>query len=97
MAITHPVLPPSRPRLDPRYVASDDPRAVLRAWGGEDGTMDMGGWTDSDMVAFKAAVQDESRHAAGAELDVITIEAAQEMTAARECARVIADAQAHEE
>lgn len=67
----------STTRQDPRYVSSTDPRAVLRAWGGEsasDATMDMGGWTDSDEAAFRAAVQDESRYGAGEELRCILIE-----------------------
>lgn len=51
------------PRLDPRYVQSDDPQARLRAWAY--GTMDMGGWTDSDRDAFLAAILDEHQHGAG--------------------------------
>lgn len=64
-------------RHDPRYVASDDPRAVLRAWAGAslgDLTMDMGGWTDRDGQAFHAAIQDESRHAAGEPFACVRIE-----------------------
>jgi len=61
------------PRNDPRYVSSDDPRAVLKAWGW--GTMDMGGWTDDDEDAFIEAVEDEHRYGSGEELDDITIEA----------------------
>ena len=38
-------------RTDRRSVDSDDPRAVLRAWGGDDknnASLDMGGWTGSE-------------------------------------------------
>ncbi len=59
---------------DPRYVASDDPRAILRAWGGEDATMDMGGWPDEDEDAFREAMQAESIRSAGEPLTHITIE-----------------------
>src|SRR5262245_5461739 len=57
--VQRPRRPNTNPADDPRYVASDDPRAVLRAWGGADEhhlTMDMGGWTDTDTVAFGRAV-----------------------------------------
>lgn len=61
-------------RHDPRYVASDDPRAVLRAWGGDDLIMDMGGWTDHDRIAFEAAIQDEATRTAGEPLRRVRIE-----------------------
>lgn len=61
-------------RTDSRYVQSDDTRAVLRAWGGDDLTMDMGGWTDGDEDAFFAAVQDESRRSGGEPLERVRIE-----------------------
>jgi hypothetical protein len=60
-------------RNDPRYVSRDDPAAVLHAWGGPDGTMDMGGWTDTDRAAFLSAVQDEARFGAGAPLSRVSI------------------------
>lgn len=62
-------------RFDRRYVTSDDPHAVLRAWGGPDATMDMGGWTDEDRAAFETAVQDESIHSAGERLTRVVVEA----------------------
>ena len=64
-----------RPRNDSRYVCSNDPRAVLRAWAYS--TMDMGGWTDDDEDAFIEAVEDEHRYGTGEYLDhgEITIEA----------------------
>ena len=43
------------PRDDPRYVSSDDPSAVLIAWGDE--VLDLGGWTDRDWEAFMAAIR----------------------------------------
>lgn len=49
-------------RNDPRYVTSDDPKAVLCAWYvSEDGIgeMDMGGWSDDNRADFEAAVLDE--------------------------------------
>lgn len=52
-------------RKDPRYVDSDDPRAVLVAWGGPDRTLDMGGWTDKDVESFKRAVRDELEFGTG--------------------------------
>jgi len=61
------------PRDDPRYVTHDDPRAVLHAWGGPDGLLDMGGWTDEDEAAFEAAVQDESVYGAGERLSRVQI------------------------
>lgn len=73
----------ANPADDPRYVQSDDPRAMLRAWGGEDRhscTMDMGGWTDLDIEAFWRAVQAESKRAAGAPLKYISIESGGRMT-----------------
>ena len=44
---------------DDRFVDSDDPRAVLRAWGGDEGTIDMGGWTDDDGEAFEEVIRIE--------------------------------------
>lgn len=63
--------------MDKRYVDSSDPTAVLRAWGGaseSDATMDMGGWTDEDVTAFREAVQEESVRGAGEPLACIVIE-----------------------
>jgi hypothetical protein len=41
---------------DPRHVASDDPRAVLvaRAATHDQPQVDLGGWTDTDIEAFRA-------------------------------------------
>ena len=66
-------------RTDRRYVDSDDPRAVLRAWGGSDknnATMDMGGWTGSESSSgdFIEAIQDESMYGGGSQLGYIVIE-----------------------
>lgn len=64
-------------RDDPRYVDSEHPDAVLRAWAF--GTVDMGGWTDPDTVdAFRAAVQDEHQYGAGepvpeGELEIVEV------------------------
>jgi hypothetical protein len=69
-----PIVVPPTPKIDPRYVASDDPRARLRAYAGSDGSMDMGGWTDLDRAAFEEAVQAESIRGAGARLTRIIIE-----------------------
>ncbi len=65
-------------RTDRRYVGSDDPRAVLQAWGGPDknnATMDMGGWTGSASSTgeFIEAVQDESLYGGGSQLEYIVI------------------------
>lgn len=49
---------------DPRYVASVDARAVLRAWVND---ADMGGWTDGDEDAFRAAVIAEAADGFGCE------------------------------
>lgn len=52
-------------RSDARYVGSDDPHAVLVAWGGSELTLDMGGWLDGDIDAFDAAVRDEAAYGLG--------------------------------
>jgi len=47
-------------REDPRYLFDhDEPKARLVAWFGE---LPMGSWTDDDIPAFRAAVEDEMRH-----------------------------------
>lgn len=43
-------------RDDPRYLGSEYPEIVLRAW---HNFLDMGGWTDFDVEAFEAAIRDE--------------------------------------
>jgi hypothetical protein len=63
----------------PRCVSSDDPRAVLRAWGGADehnATLDMGGWTGDEETAgdFLAAVQAEAIRGTGSPLAYVVIE-----------------------
>ena len=63
----------------PRCVSSDDPRAVLRAWGGADehnATLDMGGWTGDEETAgdFLAAVQAEAIRGTGFPLAYVVIE-----------------------
>ncbi len=60
-------------RHDPRYVDRADPRAHLHAWGGDDLTMDMGGWTDDDRIAFLAAAQDAALATAGQPLTQVVI------------------------
>lgn len=52
---------------DPRYVSSTDPRAVLRAWGGESAqhATIMGGWTDTNEAAFRLAVHRMAREPLG--------------------------------
>lgn len=68
----------SNPTAD-QHVGSDDPRAVLRAWGGADehsATLDMGGWLGGeDTVAqFVAAVQAEAVRGCGCELGYVVVE-----------------------
>lgn len=54
-------------RHDVRYVDNDDPRAVMVAW---INAAPMGGWTDTDEDAFRAAIADEVLFAApGLDLD----------------------------
>ena len=54
-------------RTDSRYLESDDSNAILRGW--YQGMMDMGGWSDSDEEAFKAAMLDQLCYDLGPEPD----------------------------
>lgn len=57
-------------------IASNDPRAILRAWINE---ADMGGWPTDDRAAFEAAVRAEAARDFGcseAEVEGIIIEPA---------------------
>lgn len=71
-------------RDDPRYVDSEDPRAMMRALGGEDRsscTMDMGGWTTpwellssiDEEGHFLAAVQSEAIFGGGEALRCVEL------------------------
>jgi hypothetical protein len=52
-------------RNDARYIESSDTNACLRGW--YQGIMDMGGWSDFDEAAFKAAMLDRLTHDLGPE------------------------------
>ena len=54
-------------RDDPRYVRQRAPDAQMHAWAGDDLTMPMGGWTDTDEAAFCRAVKDELRYGSGSD------------------------------
>ena len=62
-----------------QHVSSNDPRALLRAWGGADqqsASLDMGAWLGGEETAedFVAAVQAEAVRGSGSPLAYVVIE-----------------------